>query len=83
VLRRRADLTRIRRVHSVSFESCENSSLVLDIWAQAGTYIKEFIHGDNGRTTPSVSSILNCDCKCAQLDVMGVDCDFVNTLRQI
>ena len=25
-----------------------------------GTYVKEFVHGDMGRTTPSVSSIFQC-----------------------
>ncbi len=82
VLRRRADLARIRTVHSISLVGCENGSLTLDIWAQAGTYIKELIHGDNGRTIPSISSILGDSCACAQLDVMGVDDSFVKTLRK-
>ena len=36
----------------------------------AGTYVKEFVHGDMGRTEPSISSILNCNCDILQLDVI-------------
>jgi hypothetical protein len=25
-----------------------------------GTYVKEFVHGDMGRTSPSIASLLNC-----------------------
>jgi hypothetical protein len=31
----------------------------LDLLAGAGTYIKEFVHGDLGRTRPSVADLLN------------------------
>lgn len=27
----------------------------------AGTYVKEFIHSDIGRTYPNLGSLLNCD----------------------
>jgi tRNA pseudouridine synthase 10 len=39
---------------------------------QAGTYIKEFVHGDLGRTTPSMGSILGCRAEIIQLDVTDV-----------
>ena len=36
---------------------------------QAGTYVKEFVHGDFGRTSPNMCTILNCDVDIIALDV--------------
>lgn len=38
-----------------------------------GTYIKEFVHGDLGRTVPSVGSLLKCRADILQLDVTNVE----------
>lgn len=38
-----------------------------------GTYIKEFVHGDLGRTVPSIGSLLNCRADILQLDVTDVE----------
>lgn len=38
-----------------------------------GTYIKEFVHGDLGRTVPSVGSLLGCRADILQLDVTKVE----------
>ena len=46
--------------------------LQLDLTTQAGTYVKEFVHGDLGRTRPSVGSLLGCEADILQLDVMGL-----------
>jgi tRNA pseudouridine synthase 10 len=46
--------------------------MILHVLASAGTYIKEFVHGDLGRTTPSIGSYLNTDCDILQLDVTNV-----------
>jgi tRNA U54 and U55 pseudouridine synthase Pus10 len=40
--------------------------------ASAGTYIKEFVHGDLGRTVPSVGSLLGSEADILQLDVTNV-----------
>ena len=40
--------------------------------ASAGTYIKEFVHGDLGRTVPSVGSLLESEADILQLDVTNV-----------
>jgi hypothetical protein len=42
----------------------------------AGTYVKEFVHGDLGRTTPSVSSLLGASCNILQLDVEALYDEF-------
>ena len=46
--------------------------IILEIIASAGTYIKEFIHSDLGRTNPSLKKILNCNCDILQLDVSEI-----------
>ena len=42
----------------------------------AGTYVKEFVHGDLGRTSPSVCSLLGCQADILQLDVVWLFDDF-------
>jgi hypothetical protein len=42
----------------------------------AGTYVKEFVHGDLGRTIPNVSSLLQCQADILQLDVTWLFDDF-------
>ena len=37
-----------------------------------GTYVKEFISGDDNRTKPSVSEILGVPCYCEKLDVLEI-----------
>lgn len=43
----------------------------LDLITEAGTYIKEFVHSDFGRTEPSLSSLIgNCEFDLIELDVL-------------
>ncbi|XP_076757321.1 pseudouridine synthase 10 [Xylocopa sonorina] len=46
---------------------------VLDIKTQAGTYVKEFVHGDFGRTVPNLCDILNTEVDIVALDVTGIN----------
>lgn len=50
--------------------------IALDIVTQAGTYVKELVHGEFGRTEPSIASIIKKDIDIASLDVMNIDLDF-------
>ena len=50
-----------------------NHFIILDLETQAGTYVKEFVHGDLGRTNPNIGTILGCDADILQLDVLSVD----------
>lgn len=73
VLHRRSQLKRKRVIHEISlFEWVSPHFFVLDLVTQSGTYIKEFVHGDRGRTVPSVGSILGCQADILQLDVTGL-----------
>lgn len=76
VAHRRADLVRHRRVKrmdAVRREGQDGRHATLIIMAEAGTYIKELISGDNGRTNPSVSGLLGAKAKCTRLEVVGID----------
>ncbi|XP_071571940.1 tRNA pseudouridine synthase Pus10 [Temnothorax nylanderi] len=46
---------------------------VLDVKTQAGTYVKEFVHGDFGRTKPSLGDFLNTEVDIVALDVTGIN----------
>jgi tRNA pseudouridine synthase 10 len=82
VLARRTDMLRKRTVYKISAEAIDGGRLKLHILAEAGTYIKEFIHSDDGRTVPSVSSTLNCRAACDSLDVVGIHDYFLETVKE-
>jgi tRNA pseudouridine synthase 10 len=44
----------------------------MKIRCQGGLYIKELISGDEGRTDPSVATIINVEAKPLELDVLKV-----------
>lgn len=74
VSHRRADLIRKKKIYSVKIgEIIDGNNIYLMIEAQGGAYIKEFISGDNGRTTPSISELLGNSAVCTALDVIKVD----------
>ncbi|KNA11069.1 hypothetical protein SOVF_138600 [Spinacia oleracea] len=77
VLHRRSPLEREKIIHSMSIEKMSGSTqyFLLHLCTQAGTYIKEFVHGDLGRTYPSLGSILGCRVEILQLDVTDVKMD--------
>lgn len=77
VLHRRSPLEREKIIHWMKIEKIAGSSqyFLLHLCTQAGTYIKEFVHGDLGRTHPSVGSILGCRAEILQLDVTEVKMD--------
>ncbi|CAH9145320.1 unnamed protein product [Cuscuta epithymum] len=77
VLHRRSPLERERIIHWMKLEKILGSSqyFLLHLCTQAGTYIKEFVHGDLGRTQPSIGSMLGCRAEILQLDVTDVKMD--------
>ncbi|KAF2310169.1 hypothetical protein GH714_007022 [Hevea brasiliensis] len=77
VLHRRSPLEREKIIHWMKIETIAESSqyFLLHLCTQAGTYIKEFVHGDLGRTCPSIGSILGCRAEILQLDVTDVKMD--------
>ena len=73
VSHRRADLIRHKTVYSVKIQKfLSPTDFVAVIECQGGLYVKELISGDDGRTSPSFSQILENNCKCVELDVLDV-----------
>ncbi|KDD73934.1 hypothetical protein H632_c1718p2 [Helicosporidium sp. ATCC 50920] len=89
VLHRRSNAVRERTVYSMSAHAlvleagagardqtdADGHWFVLRLTTQAGTYIKEFVHGDMGRTSPSLGDLLGCETRIAFLDVTDVHDD--------
>ncbi len=72
VLHRRSRSTRVRRVLSLRATLIDAHHFRLNLSTDAGTYVKEFAHGDLGRTVPSVSSLLECKVDMLELDCEGI-----------
>jgi len=72
VLHRRTLMIRERTIHRLDAVVLGPRMLQLDLTTQAGTYVKEFVHGDFGRTDPSLGSLLGCEADIMQLDVTGL-----------
>eukprot|EP00752_Nemacystus_decipiens_P010436 g9298.t1 len=73
VLHRRTLLDRPRSIFGMRAEWINEHFFQLDLTTSAGTYIKEFVHGDLGRTVPSIGSLLGCRADILQLDVTQVE----------
>ena len=75
VQHRRADRIRKRKVVNIDIKQIEADEVVLVLRTQSGTYVKEFVHGDKGRTQPSVAASLGRACDVVELDVIEVHSD--------
>jgi len=76
VLHRRAPLIRKKTIHALNIvEWINDFCFLLDIETSSGTYVKEFCHGDFGRSTPSLTDLIDefeGECDIIQLDVMDL-----------
>jgi tRNA pseudouridine synthase 10 len=75
VSHRRADLVRKRRLHKVTLEAMPDDPgdrFSLRVHAESGTYIKEMVNGDEGRTVPSFSELAGIPTKVEFLDVIAI-----------
>ena len=75
VSHRRADLVRPRLINYVVVKALVKEMAELEIRAQHGTYIRELVSGDGGRTDPSLSSLVDSPCKVEVLDVLSLHLD--------
>lgn len=80
VLQRRALMTRQRQIYQMKSQLIDSHYFVLHLKSEAGTYIKEFVHGDFERTQPSLRTLLwpsedycTSACDILELDVLSVD----------
>jgi len=72
VLHRRADMTREKYIYEATVKKLSPKKAEMKIRCQGGLYVKELVTGDEGRTIPSVSEILNNKAKPLKLDVLNV-----------
>jgi tRNA pseudouridine synthase 10 len=74
VAHRRADKVRDKEVVNIDIEEfgAEEKWAVLNITGENGIYIKELIHGDQDRTQPNLSGLLETDCAVKDLDVIQI-----------
>jgi tRNA pseudouridine synthase 10 len=75
VMHRRADLVRERYIYKVKVKKVSLKRALLEIRCQGGLYVKELVSGDEGRTVPNVSDLLNNRAKTLKLDVLNVIMD--------
>jgi tRNA pseudouridine synthase 10 len=72
VIHRRTDKTREKKVYDIKGVWIDNYHMRFKIVAMGGTYIKELISGDSGRTVPSFSSVFQKNLTCIELDVIEI-----------
>ncbi len=72
VLHRRSDLKRKRKLVSIKTRLISPKKFLLEARCEAGLYVKELVSGDNGRTRPSISELLQCSCVAKDLDVIAI-----------
>ncbi|KAH0575683.1 TRNA pseudouridine synthase [Spironucleus salmonicida] len=73
VLHRRSLMNRAKTIFKIATTAQKGNFFTIDILASAGAYIKEFVHGDFGRTFPNLRDFIGADVEILQLDVMGVE----------
>jgi tRNA pseudouridine synthase 10 len=72
VMHRRTLMDRKKTIFRIDAYPINENFLIVNVLASAGTYIKEFIHSDLGRTTPNLMTLLDCECDILQLDVLDI-----------
>lgn len=70
---RRADLIRKRKILWVEAEMADDGTFDLTLETESGTYVKEFVSGDDGRSIPSFSEALGVRCAVEALDVIAIN----------
>eukprot|EP01147_Barroeca_monosierra_P004957 gene4958-6923_t len=74
VCHRRTLMTRQRSIYSMHIQPLPKPQFyLLELCTQSGTYIKEFVHGDFGRTRPNLCTIFGMQADVVALDVTDVD----------
>jgi tRNA U54 and U55 pseudouridine synthase Pus10 len=79
VAHRRALLRRPKTIFDLQVSRVGEDLLAVQLTTQGGTYIKEFVHGDFGRSSPSLPDLLPGPATRADLlllDVVYVDCEY-------
>lgn len=71
VAHRRADKQRMRWIEVLELEPDAPGRWRVRMRTEHGTYVKEALSGEDGKTRPSLSELLGVECRCLELDVLG------------
>ncbi len=72
VAHRRADRVRTRRIVAARLVDAAPGRFTLELRTEAGTYVKEWVEGDGGRTEPNLSALVGVPLKVDYLDVLEI-----------
>jgi len=72
VLSRKKEVLRIKKVYEVDARLLHPNLIEFIIWCDSGLYVKELVHGDDGRTTPSFAEFLHKNLTVLFLDVLKI-----------
>ncbi|MCK4415625.1 MAG: tRNA pseudouridine(54/55) synthase Pus10, partial [Thermoplasmatales archaeon] len=72
VAHRRVNKIRERKIYNCDIESVEGTIARITIETESGTYLKELISGDNGKTKPNISEMIDIPCTVKELDVIEI-----------
>jgi tRNA pseudouridine synthase 10 len=70
--RRGPNRLRLKKIVASSWLGEIDGEFLWEVRTEAGTYIKELISGDGGRTSPSLSCLLGVPASCSALDILEV-----------
>ncbi len=72
VSHRRSDKVRTRELKDINLERYDGKISELVMTCESGMYVKELVHGDDGRTEPNLADKLGVRCEVLELDVLKV-----------
>jgi len=72
LLNKKADKLRHKKVKSIKWKKINTKTYEFEIHTESGLYINELVSGDNGRTKPSISEILENPGEVRQFDVVKI-----------
>jgi len=72
VAHRRSDRVRTRRIVAARLVESDGGRFTLELRTEAGTYVKEWVEGDDGRTQPSLAGLVGVPLRVDFLDVIAV-----------
>jgi tRNA pseudouridine synthase 10 len=72
VAHRRANKVRERTIYTCTVEAVEGTRATLTLETESGTYVKEFVSGDENKTRPNLSELIGIPCTVKELDVIDV-----------
>jgi tRNA pseudouridine synthase 10 len=72
VEKRRANKIRKRQIYNCTVLEVDGAMATFAIESESGTYIKELVTGDDGKTKPNISELIGQPCTVVNLDVMEI-----------